>query len=179
MRGAQALGHTQDFVLAEGCQELAGYTALVGRDGTRRLLAELSADPDRPEARPGEAYRELLASLVPGWTLRLLQVTWPDLGPRRALLAQVDAWGEKPPTSSGTGEQLSALRQGLQLFLEAFPLPYRQRVILEFVLPPGTEGLGWWSGLAGTLASYGLVFTPLDREAIVALARHLLNPELE
>ncbi len=167
------VGKTQDFVLGQGFQEVEGYTALVGREGGRRLLAELSADPDRPEVRPQEAYREMLASLAPGWTVRLLQVTWPDPGPRQAFLAQVDAWKE------GGGVELETLRQGLRLYLEGFPLPYRRRTLLEFVLPPGGEGLGWWGGVGGTLARYGLVLTPLGQEEILALARHLLNPELE
>lgn len=167
------VGKTQDFVLGQGFQEVEGYMALVGRDGSRRLLAELSADPDRPEARPQEAYRELLASLAPGWTVRLLQVTWPDPEPRQAFLAQVDAW------EGGEGEELETLRQGLRLYLDGFPLPYRRRALLEFVLPPGSEGPGWWGGVARSLELYGLVLTPLGQEEILALARHLLNPELE
>jgi len=100
------VGKTQDFVLGQGFQELDGYIALVGQDGSQRLLAELSADPDRPEVRPQDAYRELLASLAPGWTVRLLQVTWPDPQPRQAFLAQVETWG-----GSG-GEEMAMLRQG-------------------------------------------------------------------
>jgi hypothetical protein len=167
------VGKTQDFVLAQGFQEMGEYTALVARDGSRRLLAEITADPDRPEARPQEAYRELLASLSPGWTIRLLQVTWPDPGPRHAFLEQVKAW------EASEGEELETLRQGLQLFLEGFPLPYRRRTLLEFVLPPGGEGLGWWGGILGIFSRYGLVIAPLGKEEALALARHLLNPELE
>ncbi len=167
------VGKTQDFVLGQGFQDVEGYTVLVRREGGRRLLAELFADPDRPEVRPHEAYQELLASLAPGWTLRLLQVTWPDPQPRQAFLTQVDGLGR------GGGEELEALRQGLRLYLEGFPLPFRQRTLLEFVLPTGAEGLGWWGGVGGTLARYGLVLTPLGQEEILALARHLLNPELE
>lgn len=172
------LGKTQDFVLAQGFQELGGYTALLARDGSRRLLAELFADPDRPDTRPLEAYRELLASLPAGWTVRLLQVTWPDPAPRQAFLAQLEAWEVDGPGERGGVEELWALRQSLRLFLQGFPLPYRRRVVLEFVLPPGNEGLGWWAGVAGALARYGLVLAPLDQEEIMALARHLLNPEL-
>lgn len=167
------IGASQDFVLGQGFENLGEYVLLLSRDGSRRLLAELSADPDRPEARPQEAYRELLASLAPGWTVRLLQVTWPDPGPRQAFLAQVEAW------EGGGGEGLQTLRQGLRLFLEGFPLPYRRRTLLEFVLPPGAEGLSWWGGVGGMLERYGLSLTPLGQEEIQALARHLLNPELE
>jgi hypothetical protein len=173
------VGKTQDFVLGVGFQEVEGYTALVGRDGGQRLLAELFADPDRPEVHPQEAYRELLASLAPGWTVRLLQVTWPDPAPRQAFLALVKAWKGNAPAESSIGEELEMLRQGLRLFLEGFPLPYRRRTLLEFVLPPGDEALGWWGGVAGMLSRYGLVLAPLGQEEILALARHLLNPELE
>ena len=185
------VGKTQDFVLAQGFQEMGRYTSLVARDGSWRLLAEFFADPDRPEARPQEAYRELLASLVPGWTLRLLQVTWPDPAPRQAFLTQMETWKVNGlaeqggatesggPTKLSKVEELETLRQGLRLFLEGFPLPYRRRTLLEFVLPSGDEALGWWGGVAGTLARYGLLLVPLGQEEILTLARHLLNPELE
>jgi hypothetical protein len=166
------VGKTQDFVLGRGFQEVGGFIALQARDGSQRVLAELFADPDRPEARPQEAYRELLASLAPGWTVRLLQVAWPDPGPRQAFLTQMEAW-------EGGEEGLRMLRQGLRLFLEGFPLPYRRRTLLEFVLPPGAEGPGWWGGVGGMLERYGLFLTPLGQEEVQALARHLLNPELE
>jgi hypothetical protein len=172
-------GRTQDFVMAQGFQEVGGFTVLLGQDGGRRLLAEIYADPDRPEARPQEAYRDLLASLAPGWTLRLLQVTWPDPGPRQAFLARMDTWGAGEAVELQPNEALKTLQQGLRLYLEAFPLPYRRRTLLEFVLPPGDEALGWWGGIAGSLARYGLRLVPLGREEILALARHLLNPELE
>jgi hypothetical protein len=84
----------------------------------------------------------------------------------------VEAW------EGGGGEELETLRQGLLLDLEGFPLPYRQRTLLEFVLPPGAEGLSWWAGVAGALGRYGVLLTPLGQEQILALARHLLNPEL-
>lgn len=173
------VGKTQDFVLAQGFREVGGYIALVARDGSRRLLAELFSDPDRPEARPQEAYQELLASLAPGWAARLLQVTWPDPAPRQAFLSQMESWGGSGSTEWGEGEGLETLRQGLRLFLDGFPLPYRRRTLLEFVLPAGDVALGWWRGLAGALARYGFILTPLGQEEILALARHLLNPELE
>jgi hypothetical protein len=173
------LGRTQDFVLAQGFQEVGGFTALLGQDGDRRLLAEVFADPDRPEARPQEAYRELLSSLAPGWTVRLLQVTWPDPEPRQEFLTQVATWEGGEAAELQPKEALETLRQGLRLYLEAFPLPYRRRTLLEFVLPPGDEALGWWGGVAGSLRRYGLLLVPLGQEEILGLARHLLNPELE
>ena len=173
------VGKTQDFVLAQGFQDVGGYIALVARDGSRRLLAELFSDPDRLEARPQEAYRELLASLAPGWTVRLLQVTWPDPAPRQAFLSQMEAWESSGSTELGEGEGLETLRQGLRLFLDGFPLPYCRRTLLEFVLPAGDVALGWWRGLPGMLARYGFILVPLEQEGILALARHLFNPELE
>lgn len=173
------IGASQDFVLGQGFQELGGNTALQARDGSRRLLAELTADPDRPEARPQDAYRELLASLAPGWAVRLLQLTWPDPQPRQAFLAQVEAWGMGEAAQLQPREELDLLRQGLRLYLAGFPLPYRRRTLLEFILPPGEEGLGWWGGAVMLLKRYGLELTPLGQEEILALARHLLNPELE
>jgi hypothetical protein len=173
------VGKTQDFVMAQGFQEVEETIALVTRDGSRRLLAELFSDPDRPEARPKEAYQELLASLAPGWTARLLQVTWPDPAPRQAFLSQMETWGGSGSTELGEGGGLEALRQGLRLFLDGFPLPYRRRTLLEFALPAGDVALGWWRGLPGTLARYGLILVPLEQEEILALAHHLLNPELE
>lgn len=173
------LGRTQDFVLGRGFQEQGGHMALIARDGSRRLLAEIYADPDRPEARPREAYQDLLASLVPGWAMRLLQLTWPDPEPRRAFLAQVEAWGHDNSNEQGEDEELQALRNGLWLYLEGFPLPYRRRALLEFILPPGDEGPGWWEGVMILLEHYGLTLVPLGQEEILSLARHLLNPELE
>jgi hypothetical protein len=182
----RGVGATQDFVLAGGFQEVGGFTALLARDGSRRLLAEISVDPDRPEARSQEAYSELLASLAPGWTARLLQVTWPDPEPRQAFLAGMESWEVSDPADpgghagqDGPAEVGQALGLGLRLFLEGFPLPFRRRALLEFVLPPGEEALGWWGGAAGVLARHGLELTPLRREEILDLARQLLDPELD
>ena len=109
---------------------------LIGEDDTRRLFAELSADPDRLDVRPQEAYQAILSSMQPGWTLRLLQLLWPDPEPRLAFQAQVQRW--KPPE----GEGLDILQQGLLLAVQEYSLPCVRRTILEFVLP-GDEGLAW------------------------------------
>ena len=69
----QTIGSTRDFVLAKGFTQVGTHAALIGEDGTRRLFAEIYADPDRPEVRPQEAYQAILSSMQPGWTLRLLQ----------------------------------------------------------------------------------------------------------
>lgn len=47
------VGSTRTFVLAKGFTQVGSYTALIGEDDTRRLFAEVYADPDRPSVRPG------------------------------------------------------------------------------------------------------------------------------
>jgi hypothetical protein len=74
----QTVGSTRAFVLAKGFTQVGNHAALIGEDDTRRLFAEVYADPDRPEARPQEAYMAIISSTQPGWTLRLLQLFWPD-----------------------------------------------------------------------------------------------------
>ncbi len=61
------VGSTHPFVLSKRIVQ-------VGDDDAKRLFAELYADPDRPDARPQEAYQAPLSSMQPGWTLRLLQL---------------------------------------------------------------------------------------------------------
>ena len=78
----QTIGSTRTFVLAKGFTQVGAHAALIGEDDTRRLFAELYADPDRPEVRPQEAYQAVLSSMQPGWTLRVLQLFWPDPEPR-------------------------------------------------------------------------------------------------
>src|SRR3990170_1556469 len=90
----QEIGSTYGFVLAQGFRKAGADWALIDAGGKTRLFAELSADPDRPEVRPEEAYRALLASMQPGWTVRLLQIFWPDPLPRQAFFEQMQAWQE-------------------------------------------------------------------------------------
>jgi len=78
----QTIGSTRTFVLAKGFTQAGAHAALIGEDDTSRLFAELYADPDRPDVRPQEAYQSILSSMQPGWTLRLLQLFWPDPEPR-------------------------------------------------------------------------------------------------
>ena len=88
----QTVGSTRAFVLAKGFTQVGNHAALIGEDDTRRLFAEIFADPDRPEARPQEAYKAILSSMQPGWTLRLLQLFWPDPEPRLEFQKQVEWW---------------------------------------------------------------------------------------
>lgn len=168
----QTVGTTQTFVLSQGLTNVGQYTALLGEDDTKRLFAELYADPDHPEMRPQEAYQAILSSMQPGWTLRLLQLFWPDPEPRLAFQGQVDNWGA--PSDEG----LDILFQGLFISVEEHPLPYIRRTILEFVFP-GDEGVAWWEGLSGLCQGFGLHFSPLPSEDILVLSRRILNLEFD
>jgi len=166
------VGTTHAFVLSKCFTQVGAHAALLGEDDTRRLFAEVHADPDRPDVRPGEAYQAMLSSIQPGWTLRLLQLFWPDPEPRLEFQRQVQGW--KSPDTEG----LDILQQGLSLAVQEYPLPFVRRTVLEFVLP-GDEGGAWWEGLSGLCAGFGLRVRYLDQNAIEALTRWVLNPNLE
>jgi hypothetical protein len=168
----QTIGSTRTFVLAKGFAQVGAHAALIGEDDTRRLFAEVYADPDRPDVQPQEAYQAVLSSMQPGWTLRLLQLFWPDPGPRLEFQNQVKKW-----TSHDT-EGLDILHQGLLLAVQEYALPFVRRTILEFVLP-GDEGIAWWEGLTGLCAGFGLKVRYLDQSAVEGLTRWVLNPNLE
>ena len=167
----ETIGSTRTFVLAKGFTQAGSHAALIGEDDGKRLFAELYADPDRPDVRPREAYQALLSSMQPGWTLRLLQMFWPDPEPRLKFQKQVSQW--KPPVTDG----LDILHQGLLLAVQEYPLPFVRRTLLEFVLP-GDEGIAWWEGLTGLCAGFGLRIRYLDQSAIEGLSRWVLNPNL-
>ena len=114
----QTIGSTRTFVLAKGFIQVGNHSALMGEDDTKRLFAEVYADPDRPDVRPQEAYKSILSSIQPGWTLRLLQLFWPDPEPRLEFQRQVQRWNV--PNTEG----LDILRQGLSLAVQEFPLPF-------------------------------------------------------
>lgn len=165
------LGQTQSFVLAQGFQPLGESMALSGHDGRARLFAELTADPDRPDVRPQEAYQALLSSLQPGWRLRMLQIYWPDPLPRQAFYQQAESWR---PDQDG----LALLHQGLLLFTQENPLPFLRRTILEFVYP-GEEGQAWWEGITGMMQNFGVMLRPLSSEDVLELANRIFNPALD
>ncbi|MBI5295077.1 MAG: hypothetical protein HY869_06345 [Chloroflexi bacterium] len=171
-RPAAEVGATHTFVLSRGFVHLGNHAALIGEDGTRRLFAEVVADPDRPEVRPQEAYQALLSSMQPGWTLRLLQLFWPDPEPRLTFQRQAQTW------QSPANEGLDILLQGLSLAVQESPLPFARRTVLEFVLP-GEEGTAWWEGLAGLCAGFGLRIRFFAQQEVEELARWVLNPSLE
>jgi len=169
---ALQVGSTRTFVLSKGFAKMGVLVALIGEDDTRRLFAEVYADPDRPDVRPQEAYAAILSSMQPGWTLRLLQIFWPDPEPRLEFQKHLQKW-ETPKT-----EGLDILHQGLLLAVQEYPLPFVRRTVLEFVLP-GDEGIAWWEGLSGLCAGFGLRIRYLDQSAIEGLTRWVLNPNLE
>lgn len=166
------IGSTRTFVLAKGFTQVGGHAALIGEDDTRRLFAEVYADPDRPEVRPQEAYQAILSSMQPGWTLRLLQLFWPDPEPRLEFQKQVRQWG-----TAGT-EGLDILRQGLALAVQEYPLPFVRRTVFEFILP-GDEGVAWWEGLVGLCAGFGLKVRYLDRILVRDLYHWVLDPDMK
>ena len=168
----QVVGSTRPFVLTKGFTQVNGHAALIGEDDTRRLFAELYADPDRPEVRPPEAYQAILTSMQPGWTLRLLQLFWPDPQPRLVFRECVSSCKER------NTEGLDILYQGLLLAIEEYPLPFVRRTVLEFVLSRD-EGIAWWDGLNGLCMGFGFRVSYLDQAAIEALARWILNPSLD
>ena len=166
------VGTTHVFVLSKGMCQVGTHTALIGDDDTRRLFAELYADPDRPEVRPQEAYQAILSSMQPGWSLRILQLFWPDPDPRLEFQQQLQNWDS--PTSEG----LDILDQGLLLAVQQYALPFVRRTVLEFVLP-GDQGLAWWEGLSGVCGSFGIRIRYLSQLDIESLTRWILNPNLE
>ncbi|MBX3038588.1 MAG: hypothetical protein KF758_16880 [Anaerolineales bacterium] len=167
----QVIGSTRTFVLAKGFTEVGQHAALIGDDDTKRLFAEIYADPDRPEVRPQEAYQAILSSMQPGWTLRVMQLFWPDPHPRLEFQKQIQNW--KAPTTEG----LDILYQGLQLAVQEYPLPFVRRTVLEFVLP-GEEGIAWWEGMSGLCAGFGLRVHYLDQAAVEGLTQWVFNPNL-
>jgi len=166
------VGTTHTFVVGKGVVQIGALAALLGEDDTKRLFAELYADPDRPEVRPQEAYQAILSSMQPGWTLRLLQLFWPDPVPRLTFQERIEKWGV--PSDEG----LDILFQGLSMSIQEQPLPYIRRTILEFVFP-GDEGIAWWEGLGGLCQGFGLRFSPLSGEDILVLSRRILNLNFE
>lgn len=168
----ETVGSTRTFVISRGFVQAGNHAALLGEDDTKRLFAELFADPDRPEVRPQEAYQAILSSMQPGWILRLLQLFWPDPEPRVTFQRQAKGW--QIPEVEG----LEILHQGLILATQEYPLPFVRRTILEFVLQ-GEEGIAWWDGLTGLCAGFGLRVKYLEQGELEALTRWVLNPDLE
>ena len=196
------IGQSQDFVLGQGLRQVginssSPYWALADAKGNLRVFAELTADSDRPDVRPREAYHAMLSSMFPGWTVRVLQLFWPDPIPRQAFQCQVETWemnGEntgpalpapacpgqsRVPPAQVMNEGQALLREGLLLFAQSAPLPFARRTILEFVLSGRNESLAWWEGMSGTLQEFGLRVSPLSAEEILELARWVFNPNLE
>ena len=172
MTDQEKLGTTEQFVIAKGFAQAGRYPALVGFDGTKRLFAEMFADADRPDIRAQEAYRELFYSLQPGWTLRILQIFWPDPQPRSAFLRGVENW------TNHKVEALDILHAGLMLAIHETLLPSLRRTFIEFILP-GDEGLAWWEGLPGVCTTYGVQVKYLDAKEIQELAYRIMNPGFE
>lgn len=169
---SQEIGETRNFVLASGFVQVGSFDALIGEDNTHRLFVELTANTDRPDVRPVEAYHAVLTSIQPGWTIRLMQIFWPDPAPREAFYQQVSGWQRRDQ------EGLNILNEGLLLAVAQTGLPFTRRTILEFALP-GDEGLSWWESLPEMCATYGVTATRLTKDQIQSLAHWIFNPTLE
>src|SRR5512143_2624570 len=121
------IGFTQSFVLGSGFENVDDFDVLLGDDDTKRLFAQLTADPDRPEVRPNDAYLAMLSSMQPGWVIRLLQTFWPDPLPRQRFFELVQRWPDA--ASEGT----SILKEGLLLAVQQQGIPYTRKTIVEFI----------------------------------------------
>ncbi|MCX7590478.1 hypothetical protein QYE77_14695 (plasmid) [Thermanaerothrix sp. 4228-RoL] len=166
-------GSTTEFIWCRGIVrfEEHGVDALVSVDGSYRFLAELSADPDRPEVQPERAYQALLSALPPGRTLRFLQVIWVDPGQRLNFYRNFTA-------RSVVTAETEELYRTMDEFLRSYPLPYSRRTYLEFAARGLAEELTWWLGIPGMMEMYGVRVQFLDAAKLVGLLRQVTNPGL-
>lgn len=164
------IGSSQQFVAAHGFRD----GVLVGDDGTARFFLELTADTDRPECRPVEAWLAAVQALPVGWTMRVLYAVWPDPLPRQAFLQQLETW----PKASHDGR--SVLADGLRLFLLEATLPYMRRTIVEIAVPfdQAEDAIAFLDSVIAMLTGYGVQVRVLDEEEITTLAHGLLNPRV-
>ena len=167
----EEIGYTQSFVLAVGFTTVDEFDALIGHDNTKRLFVQLSADPDRPDVRPNDAYLSMLGSMQPGWILRVLQLFWPDPLPRQKFLELIQRWPQ------AQYEGTSILMDGLALAVQGQGIPYTRKTIIEFV-HPGPEGTPWWQSIPEMCATHGVQVKYMTREEIEALAHWIFNPNL-
>src|SRR5258708_18023240 len=167
----EEIGYTQEFVLAKGFESRGAFDALIGGDNSRRVFAELSADRDRCDVRPLEAYGNMLASMHAGWRFRVLQLYWPDPGPRQAFFQRVRKW-------RGANPGMQILKDGLLLALDQVGLPFGRRTFVEFDCQD-EECLTWWESLGAICSPSGVQVSYLRREEITKLTRWMFNPALD
>ena len=167
----EEVGWTQPFVLGQGFKKAGNFDALIGEDGTKRLFAELTADRDRTDVRPIEAYQTVLHSIHPGWKLRVLQLYWPDPEPRVTFYRCVENWRQ-------SSEGLAILKEGLELALDQTSLPFGKRTFIEFI-QLDEECITWWETLGALCVNYGVFVYYLERDEITKLSRWIFNPVLE
>lgn len=167
----EEIGYTQSFVLGKGFASVDEFDALIAHDNTKRLFAQLSADPDRPDVRPNDAYLSMLSSMQPGWIIRVLQIFWPDPLPRQKFLELVQGWPQ------AQYEGTSILLDGLALAVQAQGIPYTRKTVIEFV-HPGPEGTPWWQSIPEMCATHGVQVKYMMREEIEALTYWIFNPNL-
>lgn len=165
-------GRTQDFVLGQGFREILGALRLVDADGFGRGFLELASDPDHPQSRPEEAYERLLASLKPGGEIRVLQIRWPEPGPRLAFYENAAAWPAAGPSDGLQGEMHAELLR----FLRRNPLPFQTRTVLEFVLRT-EDDVEWFEAAVDLLGAHQIEARPLTNPEVQMLAHFIFHPE--
>ena len=171
MTHTEEVGDTQLFVLGQGFVKDGDFEALVGHDSTKRLFIELFADRDRTDVRPSEAYQAILASLQPGWVIRVFQVYWPDEYPRELFLKNVRRW-----RASNNG--MSFLKDSLEHTVQASSIPFGRRTIIEMVVT-GTESISFWETLPVMLQQFGVQATHLGKDEVERLAHWVFNASID
>lgn len=172
----EPIGDTRAFVLPLRWErdEGAGMDALVARDGSRRYFFEVEADPDDPRVRVVEAWGALLRALPHGSGVRFLEVVSADPAERDEFVRRAEASWPRPEHP-----ERRRMKAALLDFLASTPLPFRRRVILEFLLPPGAAAASeFLTGVPGLLAGYGVTARPLGRDEVETLARMLFHPDV-
>ena len=171
-----AVGDTRTFVLPLRWERdgAVGMDALIARDGSRRYFFEVEADPDDPRVRVEEAWRTLLAALPHAAGVRFLEVTAAEPTDRETFVRRVEEAWPRPEHP-----ERARWKKALIDFLATTPLPFRRRVILEFLFPPGVAAAAeFLMGVPGLLAGYGVTARPLGRDEVETLARMFFRPEV-
>jgi hypothetical protein len=172
MTEEEKVGKSQTFVRTQGIKQVGPFEGLIDAAGHTRLFAELTADPDRPEARPAEAFQAILASCQPGWSIRILQMFWPAPQSREMFTRNLARWGVGG-VQMDEGKRL--LMEAFRLHVQMTPLPFSRRTILELDYR-NEEHFSWWQSLPGMIAVFYVNFRPLPASEVILLARSILEP---
>lgn len=166
-RAQDDIGKTQEFVIAKGFTQIGQYIALIGADNTKRVFIEIFADRDRNDVRPMEAYMMMLLTIHPGWSLRILQVYWPDEEPRKRFMENVVSW-------RASNEAMSFLKDSLVFTVQSTPIPFGRRTFIEMVVSED-ECLSFWDTLPTLLRQYGVEAAYSTQDEIENLSFWVFN----